>query len=115
MVIRPSTTVSSTVSIRLRSLVSLAFTTASAASRSVMSRVILPKPRKRAVGRADGGDHHVGEESRAILPHALADALEAAGRGGDFQLAFRLAGRDILRRVEAGEVAADDLVGADSR
>ena len=57
-----------------------------------MSRVISPKPRKAAVGRADGGDHHIGQKARAILAHALADILEAAGRRGDLELALRLAG-----------------------
>ena len=100
MVIRPSTTVSSTVAIRLRSLVSLAFTTASAATRSVMSRVISPKARKVPSGAADGGDDNIGQKARAILAHALADILEAAGRRGDLELTFRPAGLDSLRRVK---------------
>ena len=45
MVTKPSTTVSSTVSIRPLSLAALAFTRSSAASRAVMSRMIAPKPR----------------------------------------------------------------------
>ena len=43
---------------------------------------------QRAVGRTVGGDHHVGEETRAILADVLADGLAAAGGGGDSQFAL---------------------------
>ncbi len=65
-----------------------------------------------AVGRSDGGDDNIGQETRAILAHALADILEAAGRRSDLELTLRPAGRDILRWVEAGKVPADDFLGA---
>ena len=71
----------------------------------------LAEAMQRAVGRTDGGDHHVGEETRAVFADAFADGLEATGVGGDLEFALWPAGGDILRRVEAREVAADDFVG----
>ena len=61
----------------------------------------LAEPMQRAVGRTVGGDHHVGEEARAILADALADGLAVTGGGGGLEFALRHAGGDVLRRIEA--------------
>ena len=61
----------------------------------------LAEAAQRAVGRPDGGDHHVGEETRAVLANTLAEIREAAGSGGVLKLALWHTRRDILRRVEA--------------
>ncbi len=111
MVIRPSTTVSSTVSIRLRSLVSLAFTTASAAERSVMSRVIWPNPCNPPSGARMAVITTLARKREPSFRARSPMSLEAAGCGGNLELASRLAALDILWRIKVGAVAADNLVG----
>src|SRR6202012_4745961 len=63
-----------------------------------------------ALRRADRVDHHMGPELRAVLAHAPALALEAAGALGLRQRQRR----DVLRllsfSVEGREMTADDLV-----
>ncbi|CAA9552899.1 MAG: hypothetical protein AVDCRST_MAG79-2843 [uncultured Thermoleophilia bacterium] len=60
---------------------------------------------------AQGGDDDVGPEPRAVLPHAPALVLDAPHGHGLAELGVRLAGLDVGLRVEAREVAADDLSG----
>jgi hypothetical protein len=57
-----------------------------------------------------GGQHHIGPETRAILTHAPALIFNAAiSRGGPEQLLW-LAALHVLVRIETGEVLADDLL-----
>ncbi len=62
-------------------------------------RVVLP----------DRVDDHAGAKTRAVLAQPPALGLELALGARRFQPTRRLAARDVLRRVEAGEVLADDL------
>src|SRR6185369_10678170 len=57
-------------------------------------------------------DHDVGPEPAAVLAHAPALVLEAAALLRHLQLALGRAALDRLRRIEHGEVLADDLRGA---
>src|SRR5262249_44540809 len=69
----------------------------------------LQKPPDRAGLVAQGGEDDVGPEARAVLAQPPAFLLVLAG-GGGLQLPRRLAGGHVLRRVEAGQVLADDLL-----
>ena len=62
-----------------------------------------------AVPVADRVDHHIGPEARAVLAHAPALDFEPPGLGRGAQRALGHAGRQILRRIEAREMRADDL------
>ena len=71
----------------------------------------LREPDQSPVVIANGGDHHVGPETRAVLPDAPALVFEPAVARRSFQLPLALARPDILLGIEAREVLADDLVG----
>src|SRR5206468_5742284 len=58
---------------------------------------------------AHRADHHARPERRAVLAHAPALLREAAFARRDLELPLRLAVRDLLGRVEAREMLADDL------
>ena len=55
--------------------------------------------------------HHARPECRAVLAHAPALLRQAALARRHLEVAAWLAGRDVLREVEAREVLADDFVG----
>src|SRR5690606_39635637 len=61
---------------------------------------------------APRGQRHRRPEPAAVLAHAPALVLQAPFRQRDPELLFRPALGDHLRRIEHGEVLADDLVGA---
>jgi hypothetical protein len=60
---------------------------------------------------AQGGDHDVRPEARAVLLHPPALILEAPLGGGDLQLVLRPATFQSFAGIEDREVAADDLFG----
>src|SRR6185312_3213498 len=60
---------------------------------------------------AQGRDDDVGPESRAVLAYPPTLVLEAPLLRGHFELHLGLAVLQVLRRIEAREVLADDLVG----
>src|SRR5690606_37231220 len=60
---------------------------------------------------AQRGDHDVGPEARAVLADAPAFVLETAFHARDAELVLRPRGLDRLRRIEARQMRADDLVG----
>src|SRR6185312_321889 len=64
---------------------------------------------ERALLVADGGEHHVGPEARAVLAHAPRLFFVAAGFARQLQLAHALAGGLVLLGVQDRQVAADDL------
>ena len=78
---------------------------------SLMSRVILAKPSQLALVVVDRVDDHAGPEARAVLALPPAFRLIAARLAGCLQRLAWNAGREILRRVEAAEMLADNLVG----
>src|SRR5207245_3595237 len=65
-----------------------------------------------AVLTTEGGDDLVGPVATAVHPHAPAFILETPGRRRHRQLLIGLASLDVLGRIEALEVASEDLLGA---
>ncbi len=69
----------------------------------------LRKTDQRTVWIAHRGNDDVRPEKRAVPSNAPSLVLEAAHLGRDLELECRLPTRDILRRIEGGEVSSDDL------
>ena len=76
-----------------------------------MSRVTLAKPMCRPKGVLDVGNRNDGPERRPALPHSAYLRLETTLFQRDPKSALRLARRQVLGGVEAGDVLADDLLG----
>ena len=72
----------------------------------------LGEAEQRAIRPAQRGDDHIGPEARAVLAHAPSFVFESAELLGAPQLLARPVARLRFGRVEAGEVAADDFIGA---
>jgi hypothetical protein len=71
----------------------------------------LGEPGQLASFVAERRDHHVGPESRSVLPNPPALVLEASCVRGGAQLELGESPGDQLARVEDGEVLPDDLGG----
>jgi hypothetical protein len=67
---------------------------------------------ERAALVAHGGDDDVGPEQRSVLADPPALVLERAVPGRHLQLVRGYVAREGVGRIETGEMAADDLVGA---
>ena len=71
----------------------------------------LEEPGEVARRAAQGGNHHVGPETRAVLADAPALLLEASLPGGDLQFLAGPVPRNGVGGIEAGKVLADDFLG----
>ena len=58
---------------------------------------------------AKRGDRHVRQELGPVLPQPPALLFQAAGQACPREIGVRLAGRNIVRRVEQGKVSTDDF------
>src|SRR5207245_10862029 len=71
----------------------------------------LAGPSQRGVRVAERGDHHLGPEARAVFAEAPRFPLGPAVPRGAGEYFRRLAGEEVLGRVEAREALTDDLGG----